>query len=251
MTSLAPSIPVDDGVSRDGRASIGARGDTVRELQSRIRGMQATKLDSRAVPTTPALSRALGGSMREGSVYSVAGSTSLIMSFLAGPSEAGRWCAVVGFPDFGIEAAARFGIDLDRLVLVPRPGRHWLEVVAALADVIPVVAVKALDRVSPGEASRLAARLRERGTTLVVDGHWPQTEARVSLGESTWGGLGRGHGQLDSRRATVRVAGRGGFERTRETELWLPEGPRSGARFVAQPDDGRLRMVPLPERAAG
>ena len=84
----------------------------VHELQSRIRQMQATKLESRTLQTHPALAPLLpGGSLKAGAAYSVRGSTTLLMAMLAGPSAAGAWCGVVGMPDFGAEAAGRFGID--------------------------------------------------------------------------------------------------------------------------------------------
>ena len=38
------------------------------------------------------------------------------MALLVGPSQAGSWCAVIGMPEFGVEAAEGMGIDLDRLV---------------------------------------------------------------------------------------------------------------------------------------
>src|SRR5918993_1039501 len=125
----------------------------VEELQARIRGMQASRLESKAVPTHAAFEQVLpGGTLREGTVVTVERSTTLLMALLAGPSASGRWVAVVGLPDFGVEAAARFGIALDRLVLVPDPRRQWLTVVAALADVIPVVAVRPAGPGAPAQA---------------------------------------------------------------------------------------------------
>ena len=69
-------------------------------------------------------------------------SPSLAMALVAGPSQAGEWIAMVGAPDFGLEAAAGFGIDLERTVVVPRPGEHWLSVAAGLLEVAGVVMVK-------------------------------------------------------------------------------------------------------------
>jgi len=196
----------------------------VEELQARIRGMQATRLDSKAVPTHPALQPVLpGGTLREGTVVQVEGSTTLLMALLAGPSASGRWVAVAGLPEFGVEAAARFGIDLERLVLVPDPGRQWLTVVAALADVIPVVAVRPAGRVSPAESSRLQARLRQRGTTLLVAGDWPGSDARLGVEASEWHGLERGHGRLAEREVVVSAAGRGEFVRSARSRLRLPD----------------------------
>jgi hypothetical protein len=215
---------------------------SVHELQARIRSMQATKLDTRAIPTHPAIAQLLpGGSLRQGAVYSVAHSATLIMALLAGPSAAGSWCGVVGVPEFGIEAAGSFGIDLERLVLVPDPGDQWLAVTAAVADVMGVVVLRPPKRASDGNLSRLAARLRQRGSTLIVLGSWPQSEAMLSLSESEWSGIGVGHGHLAARQVTVTVSTR--FEgRPRSARLWLPD-PELAFASVAAP--ARIELAPI------
>lgn len=217
--------------------------ERVEALQARIRGMQATRLDRRGLPTAPAFAELLpGGVLREGTVVEVHGSTSLIMALLAEPSAAGRWTAVVGLPSFGIEAAERFGLDLDRLVLVPEPGGHWLAVLAALAEVIPVIAVRPGGRVLPAEASRLGARLRERGGSLLVAGDWPGSDASLQLETSAWSGLVSGHGLLDEREIVVSATGRGEFARRRRARLRLPEGSRG---FEAVPAEASAPLVPI------
>lgn len=227
--NLAPVPPVSDAAA--GSTSTGAgsgsagssKADKVLELQSRIRSMQATKLESRGLPTHPAIARLLpGGGLQQGSVYSVVGSTTLLMALLAGPSAAGSWCGVVGVPEFGIEAAARFGIDLERLVLVPNPGDQWLGVTSAIADVMTVVVARPPKRASDSSVTRLAARLRQRGSTLIVLGPWPQSEAIISLSQSDWSGIGDGHGYLEARQATVTVTSSTGG-RPRSARLWLPD----------------------------
>jgi hypothetical protein len=195
----------------------------VHELQSRIRQMQATTLQSRQLETHPALSPLLpGGALKAGAAYAVRGSTTLVMAMLAGPSAAGAWCGVVGMPDFGAEAAGRFGIDLDRLVLVPHPGDQWLTVTAAVVDVLSVVVVSPTGRARAGAVARLTARLRQREATLIVVGDWPQVEATLTVSRSGWDGLGGGTGYLSSRRVTVESAPRGGSGQRRSAELWLP-----------------------------
>jgi hypothetical protein len=195
----------------------------VHELQSRIRQMQATKLESRTFETHPALGPLLpGGALKAGAAYAVHGSTTLLMALLAGPSAAGAWCGVVGMPDFGAEAAGRFGIDLERLVLVPHPGDQWLTVTAAVVDVLAVVAVAPPARAKDADVARLSARLRQREATLLVAGDWPQAEASLSVARSGWDGLGAGAGYLSSRRVTVEAAPRGGSGPRRRAELWLP-----------------------------
>ena len=197
--------------------------ERVQQLQQRIRQMQATKLDSRTIPTHPAIAALLpGGGLKQGAVYSVDRSAMLLMALLAGPSAAGSWCAVVGVPEFGVEAAQRFGIDLDRLVLVPHPGDQWMAVTAAIADVMGVVVTRPPKRASDSSVSRLSARLRQRGATLLVLGSWPQSEAMLSLSQSEWHGIGDGHGNLSSREVTVTVTNRV-TGRPRSARLWLPD----------------------------
>ena len=156
-----------------------AHSEVVRELQARIRRMQRNKLDTRALPTNPALADLVpGGALAAGSAYSVADSTTLALSLLQGPSAAGAWCAVVGVPDLGVEAAAGLGIDLERLVLVPHPGEQWLSVVSALVDVVSIMLVRppvrdGRVRITDGSASKLASRLRQREAVLVSLGDWP------------------------------------------------------------------------------
>jgi hypothetical protein len=204
--------------------------DVVRELQARIRGMQRTKLDTRALPTHPALGELLpGGALEAGGTYAVENSTTLALGLLQGPSAAGAWCAVVGVPDLGVEAAAGLGIDLDRLVLVPHPGEQWLSVVSALVDVVSVVLVRAPareGRVRIGEAaaSKLASRLRQREAVLVSLGDWPRSDARLTVTESNWAGIGAGFGHLTARQVTVSSASRSWAGREKSRRLWLP-GP--------------------------
>ena len=109
------------------------------------------------------------------------------------PSQDGSWCAVIGMPELGAEAAESLGVDLGRLVLVPDPGPRWLAVTATIAEVVPVVAVRPPTRAADGEVARLAARLRDRGTVLLVQGPWPQAEAMLEVGDPEWTGVGRGH----------------------------------------------------------
>jgi hypothetical protein len=220
-----------------------AASSIIDQLQQRIRSMQATKLDSRLLPTHPVLAELLpGGSLKQGVMYSIGSSDSLgssatlLLALLAGPSAAGSWCGIVGVPDFGIEAAASFGIDLDRLVLVPSPGDQWLAVTAAVADVLSVVVVKPPRQASESHLARLAARLRQRGSTLIVVGShsaWPQSEAMLSLSQSSWSGIGDGAGHLTARQVTVTVSTRTGA-RPRSARLWLPDPELKFARVTPE-----------------
>jgi hypothetical protein len=183
------------------------------DLQAQIHLMQGKRGSERSLPVLPSLSRLVPGGLRPGAAYSIQGSMSLAMAMLAGPSRNGSWCGVAGLPDFGIEAAAGFGIALDRLVLVPDPGTSWTQVIAAMADVLSVVLARAPERIAPAEAARLGARLRERSAVLLVLGPWPQSEAVLHVNGYEWSGLGQGHGHLAKQELELEVALRGSSRR--------------------------------------
>ncbi len=169
------------------------------------------------VPVLPALSGLL--TMRTGGSYGV-DSASLALALAAGASGAGEWVGFAGWPDFGAEAAADLGVRLDRTVLVPDVGDHWLEVTAALVDVLRVVVLRPPARVDARSAGVLDARLRKRSSVLVVWGDWPRCEARLSLEDVRWAGPDHGHGRLRSRH--VRVAVRRGSAPPVRADLAFP-----------------------------
>lgn len=169
-------------------------------LQRRIESLQGgpTRL---TVPVHPVLEGLV--QLRTGGSYAV-DSASLALGLAAGASRAGEWVGFAGWRDFGAEAASQWGIDLRRTVLVPEPGELWLEVTAALVDVLKVVVLKPTTTVDPKSASVLDARLRARSSALVVWGEWPRVDARLSAERVDWHGTERGRGRL--RRRSLRVA---------------------------------------------
>jgi hypothetical protein len=190
--------------------------DTIAQLRSRMAGMQ-DGVPRHPLETHPALAGLV--QLRAGGSYSV-DSASLALALLAGPSGAGSWAAVVGVADFGAEAAAALGVDLDRTVLVPDPGDQWLEVTAALVDVVTVVLVRPQGRVPERVAEKLGARLRKRSAALVVLGDWPRAEVRLTTREPAWSGIGEGYGHLRSRR--ILVEAHRGSAPPRRGALWFP-----------------------------
>ena len=177
------------------------------------------------------------GALRRGSVLSVGaapgtpaaagGGTTLAFALTAAATTAGSWCAAVGVGDPGVEAVAELGVDLDRLVLVPRPGPRWAEVVAVLLDGLDVVVVQLPGQVRPGVARRLTARARERRSVLITLtkglGRWPESpDVHLVLESGSWWGADKGHGHLQGRRVEVCAAGRRAAARPVRVALWLP-----------------------------
>lgn len=182
------------------------------------------------LPAASALCELLpAAGLRRGSTVSVAqsvpdatGATSLLIALVAEASRAGGWCAAVGMPELGAVFAAELGVALDRLAVVPRPGRSWPAVVAALLEGIDVVMVRPPPRPASREVRRLTARARERRAVLIVAGPWEGAEVRLGVTASRWYGVGTGHGHLRGRELRVRREGRGAAAFPREATLWLP-----------------------------
>lgn len=215
----------------------------VSQLRAQLERVQGRRLGAHVLPTHSAFSSLLpGGGLRPGAAYSLGRSASLLLALMARPSQDGSWCAAVGMPDLGAEAAESFGVDLARLVLVPDPGPRWLAVTATIAEVAPVVAVRPPGRAADGEVARLAARLRDRGTVLLVQGPWPQAEAVLEVGDPEWSGVGRGHGYLSERAVTVTSSSRR-WPRARRERMLLP-GPHGEVALVAS-----VASHPVVERA--
>lgn len=208
---------------------------TLSELRARVDQMQGRPA-AQPVATHPAFAGLL--QLQAGSSYSV-DSMSLAMALMAGPSADGAWCGVVGTAELGLEAAAAAGVELRRTILVPDPGESWLEVVAALVDVLGVVVLRAPAHVAPKDVSRMSARLRQRGGILIAYGDWPRSDARLSLREVEWVGVGRGHGHLQARQVTVEV--QRGTAPARRGRLWMPDAAQVIRRVESEP--ARLRSV--------
>ena len=170
------------------------------------------------------------GTLQRGTVVAAAGSggaLSLAVATCAAASAAGCWVAVLGADRLGLAAVEESGVALDRLVVVepPEPGQ-WGAVAAALVDAFDLVLIVTRHRVDAGQARRLRARARERGSVIVQVGRWgwPQApDVRLDVIECNWDGLGLGHGVLQARRLTVTAVARRDARPRRKLTLWLPD----------------------------
>jgi hypothetical protein len=169
-----------------------------------------------------------GGGLRRGSTVVVSapagqGALTLAFSLLGGASARGHWCAVVGVDDPGVVAMDELGVDLRRVLFVPRPRGAWAEAAADLVDGVDVVVLRAPTRTAHGAARRLMGRVRERGSVLIVLSEpaapWPlPADTTLEILWSKWATSSR----LEGREARVRVVGRGAASREREYTLTLP-----------------------------
>lgn len=195
--------------------------------------------DERVWPVHDALAPLLPlGALQRGTVLAVRGSTSLLLALVARPSRSGAWTAAVGFPAVGLLAAADAGADLDRVVLVPRPGPDAALAISALVDGLDVVVVGPDAALTDPDRRRLAARARERGALLVAAGTWPGAHVALTVTGGGWSGADRGAGWLRRRTLVVERAGRGGAARPTRLEVELPLVHEDWPAFLAEDDRG-------------
>ena len=197
------------------------------ELAARLRPVALA--GSRLLPLTePWCDVVPAGGLRRGStvvVQSAAGlgGLSLALSLVSEASTQGYWAAVVGVDDPGVVAIADLGVDLRRVLFVPRPRCAWAESAADLLDGVDLLVVRPPSRVAHGVARRLADRVRERSAVLIMlsepTSPWPlPADLSFDVTSSRWEVSSR----LECRSATVRVSGRGAVAHAGEHVVLLP-----------------------------
>ncbi|WP_084103986.1 hypothetical protein [Demequina sp. NBRC 110056] len=170
-----------------------------------------------ALPLAQEVAGLLPEGLRRGQVIAVSGATSLMLALAARASAEGSWVAALGMPTVGVVAAARRGIDLSRLALVPHPGAQAPAAVGACVDGMDVVLLGERLALSDADRRRLGSRARERGGVIIAAGDWTGAHVRLDVERAAWTGLGAGDGRLRERELVVAVTGRrqGGARRVR------------------------------------
>jgi hypothetical protein len=254
---VSPTGPASDrpAAPPDGTAPAPRARESLALLAERTRPVSSSQ--TRLLPVAPPLCGLFpDGSLRRGSTVVVTGQDgatvpegsggdiSVALALVAAASAAGSWCALVGLPGLGAVAAHDLGIDLTRLVVVPRPHAAWAEVVAALTDGVDLVVLCPPFPPRAAMARRLVARVRERRSVLVVApgrSGWPEhPDVHLRVSDMRWGGVGAGEGYLCERRMTVTATGRRSSVHPRRRHLWLP----SATGGVAGADDTEHPVVP-------
>ena len=212
------------------------------------------KGSARYLPVEPHIRDLLpNGGLRRGTVIGVAagtpGSMSLMLTTLIEASKAGSWVAIAGLPTLGYVAADELGLVLERTAVIPRLGHDPANVIAALIDGFDMIVISAAENLPPAARQQLAARARQRGTVIIPYGMaWDGADTTLAATGARWDGVGEGAG----RHLTITSRGRGGSDRERRTQMWIPpHGPTWTAPLTAgaPPGEGRAAIGQLTKRA--
>ena len=221
---------------------------SLQELAERIRPVVLAR--QAVVPVLEPLERLVpDGGLIRGSTITVGGvgATSLALQLSTAASQSGSWVVVVGLNDLAPAAVLEANLDAERVAFIDpgNSGRH-VDVLAALIGAVDVIVLDARLSLRPSDGRRLASRLRERGSILIVVSPGGAVNSSLSadlsltVSDAQWEGLGCGHGHLRSRRVRVGIDGRGRASRTARCELLLPSVGAQVAAAESECEDGTV-----------
>ncbi len=221
---------------------------SLQELAERIRPVVLAR--QAVVPVLEPLERLMpDGGLIRGSTITIGGvgATSLALQLSTAASQSGSWVVVVGLNDLAPVAVLEANLNAERIAFIDpgNSGRH-VDVLAALIGAVDVIVLDARLSLRPSDGRRLASRLRERGSILIVVSPGgtvnPSLSADLSLtvSDAQWEGLGCGYGHLRSRHICVGVNGRGRASRTARCELLLPAIDAQVAIAESEREDGTV-----------
>ena len=218
------------------------------ELAEQIRPVVLAR--QAVVPVVEPLERLVpDGGLIRGSTITIGGvgATSLALQLSTTASQSGSWVVVVGLNDLAPAAVLEANLDAERIAFIDpgNSGRH-VDVLAALIGAVDVIVLDARLSLRPSDSRRLASRLRERGSILIVVSPGGAVDSSLStdlsliVSDAQWEGLGCGYGHLRSRRVRVGVNGRGRASRTARYELLLPSVDARVATAESEREDGTV-----------
>lgn len=211
----------------DGSRQADALRDVLAELGERIKPVTLAR--ERTIRVAPPFDRLLPeeGLVR-GHVLSCLGAadTSLAFGLIREALADGAWAAMVDVATFGADAAAEFGIPLERVVRVESGAADaersagvgavatWIDVMGAAVDGFDVVVTKVPTELRgdrrPAAVRKLGARIQQKGAVVVVLGESGALNSDLvfTTERTEWGGMTDGAGHLRSRVIDVTAGGR-------------------------------------------
>ena len=213
------------------------------------------------MPVTEPFDQLLPDGLVRGQVVSCRGAAARSMAFglMREALIAGGWMAVVDVPTFGTDAAAEFGVPLERVVRIETgvdgqsgTERNWIDVMGAAVDGFDLVLTRVPatlrhDR-RPAAVRKLGSRLQQKGAVVVTLGAPGALGGDIELTtqRTVWAGLGDGTGHLHRRVIDVEAAGRRMPGRRSCSIELIGEGARLGLGSVIT-DDVQVSRDPQAE----
>ena len=170
-----------------------------------------------------------GRGLQQGSTIEIAGmaAVSLAIALTVGVTGSNRWVVAVGLPELGSSSAADLGVQFQRWAFVDQPKDQAGEVLYALIGSVDLILVGPEVKIRASDGRKIAARMRERGTSIITVGNAShcnlQPSLRLRVNRTKWTGLERGHGRLVARKVEIELVSRDGDSNHQRQLLWLPD----------------------------
>jgi hypothetical protein len=211
-----PSRGSSHGESRDE-----ALRGVLAELGERVKPVALAR--ERTLPVTAPFDQLLPDGLVRGQVVSSQGvaARSVAFGLVRDALVEGGWMAVVDVSTLGTDAAAEFGVPLERVVRIETGADDdsgtdldWIDVMGAAIDGFDMVLTRVPSGLQsghrPAAVRKLGSRLQQKGAVVVTLGTAGALGGDVELTtrRTVWGGLGEGTGHLRRRVVDVEASGR-------------------------------------------
>lgn len=137
-------------------------------LRRARRALQAAESDAGLARP---VSESARGFPRGDGVFHVSGGNGRILRALGEALPEGGWGGIIGLNDLGWEAAAKTGVDLSRILVIPRPMGDGAQVCSLLLEALDLVCADG-ELIAPPARRRLAALARSRRRILLTTTRW-------------------------------------------------------------------------------
>jgi hypothetical protein len=242
-TPLRAAPPVRSAGVRRGPSSgrDEALRDVLAELGERVKPVTLAR--ERTLPVAAPFDELLPDGLVRGQVVACRGAAarSLAFGLVREALVEGGWMAVVDVSTFGTDAAAEFGVPLERVVRVDTGAdrasgaeHDWIDVMGAAVDGFDLVLTRVPDLLRndrrPPAVRKLGSRLQQKGAVVVTLGAAGALGGDVELAtrRTVWAGLGDGTGHLRRRLIDVEASGRRMSGRRSCSIELIGEGARLG-----------------------
>ena len=251
LRAAPPARTVGPNTRRRSVVNDEALRDVLAELGERVKPIALAR--ERTLPVAAPFDQLLPDGLVRGQVVSCRGAAARSMAFglMREALVEGGWMAVVDVPTLGTDAAAEFGVPLERVVRIDTgidadetsgTGLDWIDVMGAAVDGFDLVLTRvpaALrnDR-RPAAVRKLGSRLQQKGAVIVTLGAPGALGGDIELTtqRTVWAGLGDGTGHLHRRVIDVEAAGRRMPGRRSCSIELVGEGARVGLGSVSAGD---------------
>ncbi|GAA2014735.1 porin [Brevibacterium samyangense] len=211
-----------------------------------IRPASELSLGKEPFPADPPLHPVfVRGGLPRGEIVQMTGDRALTFALasVAALTRDDLWTCAIGLGEPAVATLTDLGIDLGHFVNLATPTQDWLRVTSILVESFDVLLVRPGYRTTATERSRLAAKVRERRSSIVVLEPFAGTTEQLTVSAGHWDGTAHGAGRLEHCTVTVHSS------RTGSHALLLP-GPsgrvQAAPARLPQGNPARPYGVPVP-----